>query len=248
MYFVFSPLEHFEIYDLISIISPVFNFTNFSFYVVLSVGLIVSLFIFSLSSLSLGGSIYSFFLECTNDTILNVSSSQIGHSWGSYFPFIYTLFFFIGMINLVGMLPYSYAISAQLVFIISLSLLIWFGVTLTGFTTQGISFFGLFVPSGCPFVLSPLLVLIELLSYSARAISLGLRLSANTLAGHLLMSILSGLVFSLMSISTSFFFYGLVPLLGILSIVCLEFAISVIQSYVFSILTCGYIKDSVSGH
>ncbi|KGK36696.1 hypothetical protein JL09_g4155 [Pichia kudriavzevii] len=106
----------------------------------------------------------------------------------------------------------------------------------------------LFVPVGTPLALVPLLVLIELLSYSARAISLGLRLAANTLSGHLLMSILGNLVKTFMGISKITFIIGLLPIAGIFAIVILEFAISCIQAYVFAILTSSYLKDSLFLH
>ncbi|ODV93104.1 hypothetical protein PACTADRAFT_77891 [Pachysolen tannophilus NRRL Y-2460] len=202
--FVFSPLDQFDIKLFIGFSSPFIdlsslNYTTFSLY------------------------------KAIFHTILNMVKSQIGGTkYGVYVPLIYTLFVFILVANLIGMIPYSFALSSHLVFVII--------------------FFGLFVPGGTPLVLVPVLVLIELLSYTARAISLGLRLSANTLSGHLLMVILGGLIYSLMSINTITLFLGLIPLLGVFGIVCLEFAIACIQSYVFTILTSSYIKDAVYLH
>ncbi|GMM39092.1 F1F0 ATP synthase subunit A (mitochondrion) [Saccharomycopsis crataegensis] len=157
--------------------------------------------------------------------------SQMGGVYGGfYFPFIYTLFIFVLVANLISMVPYSFALASHLVFIVSLN------------------FFGFFVPEGTPLPLVPVLVLIELLSYTARAISLGLRLSANILSGHLLLSILSGLTLTLMSVSIITFVLGFLPLAGILAIVCLEYAISMIQAYVLSVLTAGYLKDALYLH
>lgn len=182
------------------------------------------------------------------DTILNMVNSQIGHKGGYYFPLIFTLFNFIMLSNLVSMIPYSFALTAQIVAIVSLSLALWIGNVILGFKLHGLSFFSLFVPSGTPLALVPILVLIETLSYSSRAFSLGLRLSANVLSGHLLMLILGSLIFNLMSSSIIGFVIGFIPIMGVISIVVLEFAISMIQAYVACILFSGYVKDSVYLH
>ncbi|OWB54154.1 hypothetical protein B5S28_g3821 [[Candida] boidinii] len=147
-----------------------------------------------------------------------VKGQIVGSVYGRYIPLVYTLFVFILVANLVGLFINKFV------------------------------FFSLFVPSGTPLPLVPVLVLIELLSYTARAVSLGLRLSANTLSGHLLMSILGNLVKTLMGINKFTLILGLIPLLGIFCIVILEFAIACIQAYVFSILTSSYLKDSLYLH
>ncbi len=146
------------------------------------------------------------------------------------------------------MIPYSFAISAQLVAVVSFSLALWIGNVVLGLYLHGWGFFALFVPSGTPLALVPVLVLIEALSYASRAISLGLRLGANILSGHLLMLILGSLIISLMSSSFLGFVSGIIPILAVVAITILEFGIAIIQAYVFSILLSGYIKDSVELH
>ena len=146
------------------------------------------------------------------------------------------------------MIPYSFAISAQLVAVVSFSLTLWIGNVVLGLYLHGWGFFALFVPSGTPLALVPVLVLIEALSYASRAISLGLRLGANILSGHLLMLILGSLIISLMSSSFLGFVSGIIPILAVVAITILEFGIAIIQAYVFSILLSGYIKDSVELH
>jgi len=121
--------------------------------------------------------------------------------------------------------------------------LIWCYYFIVGLSTHQWKFFNLFVPSACPLILVPLLAVIVLISYLARAISVGLRLTANVLSAHLLLAILSNLVFTLMSISLVYFALGFLPLIGILGIVILEFGISLIQAYVCCILASSYIKD-----
>lgn len=250
MNFIHSPLDQFQINTFVDLsgVLNIFNLTTFAIYsdIVLAIILIVPLVVLNTS---INGNRITVVVESMFDTISSMTSSQIGKtSGGWYLPGIFTLFTYILVANLISMIPYSFALTAHLVWVVALSFVIWLGNSIIGLNMHGVKFWSLFVPAGCPLVLTPLLVVIELLSYSARAISLGLRLSANTLSGHLLMAILGGLVFNLMSISTLSFVLGILPLTGIVAIVVLEFAIAMIQSYVFSILTCSYVKDSVYLH
>lgn len=251
---IWSPLDQFEIRSFVSISSSLLNlsaldFTVFSLYMIIVIGVIYNIFKLSLNNNRIIGSNWFLSIEALFHTILNMVKGQIGGTaYNKYVPLVFTLFIFILVANLIGMIPYSFALSSHLVFIISISLMLWLGVTILGLETHKWKFFSLFVPGGTPLVLVPVLVLIELLSYCARAISLGLRLSANTLSGHLLMVILASLVLNLMSINTITLALGIIPLLGIFAIVCLEFAIACIQAYVFSILISSYIKDAVYLH
>src|ERR1700736_6001351 len=129
-----------------------------------------------------------------------------------YFPFIYTLFIFILINNLIGMIPYSFASTSHFIFTFALSFTVVLGATILGFQKHGLEFFSLLVPAGCPLGLLPLLVLIEFISYLARNISLGLRLAANILSGHMLLNILGGFTYNIMSNGLVYFFLGLIPL------------------------------------
>ena len=165
-----------------------------------------------------------------------------------YFPFIYSLFIFILINNLIGMIPYSFASTSHFILTFSLSFTIVLGATILGFQKHGLKFFSLLVPSGCPLILLQLLVLIELISYLSRNLSLGLRLGANILSGHMLLSILSGFTYNIMSSGILFFFIGLIPLGFILAFSGLELAIAFIQAQVFVVLSCSYIKDGLDLH
>lgn len=252
--FINSPLDQFEIRVFLGFVSPFFDlsflsFTTFTLYTIIVLVVILAMTLLTDNKGKIVGSRWFVSQEAMFDTILNMVNGQIGGKLGGYyFPLIYTFFIFIFTANLISMIPYSFALTAHLVFVISLSTIIWLGATILGLYKHGFVFFSLFVPAGTPLPLVPLLVLIELLSYFARAISLGLRLSANVLSGHLLMIILGGLLFNLMSISLITFVLGFIPLAGILAIVCLEFAIAIIQSYVWSILTSSYLKDALYLH
>jgi F-type H+-transporting ATPase subunit a len=146
------------------------------------------------------------------------------------------------------MVPYSFASTSHFVLTFSLSFTIVLGATILGFQKHGLKFFSLLVPAGCPLPLLPLLVLIEFISYISRNISLGLRLGANIMSGHMLLSILSGFTYNIMTSGLLFFFLGLIPLTFIIAFSGLELAIAVIQAQVFVVLSCSYIKDGLDLH
>jgi F-type H+-transporting ATPase subunit a len=165
-----------------------------------------------------------------------------------YFPFIYTIFIFILINNLIGMVPYSFASTSHFVLTFAISFTIVLGATILGFQKHGLEFFSLLVPAGCPLALLPLLVFIEFISYLARNISLGLRLAANILSGHMLLNILSGFTYNIMTSGLIAFFLGLLPLAFIIAFSGLELAIAFIQAQVFVVLSASYIKDAIDLH
>ncbi|OXB40193.1 ATP synthase F0 subunit a (mitochondrion) [Nakaseomyces glabratus] len=252
--YINSPLEQFEVKTFLGLNTPFIdlsglNITTFTLYTIIVLLVVSSLYVLSNNNNKIIGSRWLLSQEVIYDTILNMVKGQIkGKDWGYYFPFIYTLFMFILISNLISMIPYSYALTAQFVFIISLSMIIWLGITILSLFKHGWVFFSLFVPSGTALPLVPLLVVIELLSYVARAFSLGLRLSANIFSGHLLMAILAGLTMTFVQINIFTLVLGFIPLAIILIIMCLEFGIAIIQAYVFSILASSYLKDGLYLH
>jgi F-type H+-transporting ATPase subunit a len=171
---------------------------------------------------------------------------SLGHE--IYLPFIYSLFIFILVGNLVGNVPYSYTITTSIILTIGLSFTILVGVTILSISIHKIKFFSYFVPSGTPLALVPLLVLIEVVSYLARAFSLGIRLFANMCAGHTLLKILSTFLYQMFSAGILAFILTLIPFSIFLALCGLELAVSFIQSYVFVLLTISYIKDAIELH
>jgi len=146
------------------------------------------------------------------------------------------------------MIPYGFASTSHFVLTFSISFSIVLGATILGLQKHGLEFFSLFVPAGCPLALLPLLVLVEFLSYVSRNVSLGLRLAANVVAGHLLLHILSSLTYNIMTSGFFFFFLALLPLSFVIAFSGLELAIAFIQAQVFVVLTCSYIKDALELH
>ena len=165
-----------------------------------------------------------------------------------YLPFIYSLFFYILIVNLIGNIPYSYTITTSVIVTIGFSFTILTGVSILGLYIHKIHFFSYFVPSGTPLILVPLLVIIETVSYLARALSLGIRLFANMVAGHSLLKILSTFLYQMFSSSYIFALLTLIPFTLFLALCGLEIAVSIIQAYVFVLLVMSYIKDAIYLH
>lgn len=182
---VLSPLDQFEIRDLLSLDIPVlgyfhFSITNIGFYLTIGLVFIIVIYLLSFNYDKLISNKWSASQEGLYDTILNIVTNQINPRNGQiYFPFIYTLFIFILVNNFIGLVPYSFASTSHFALTFSLSFTIVLGATFLGFYVHGLKFFSLLVPAGCPLALLPLLVFIEFISYLARNISLGLRLAAN---------------------------------------------------------------------
>lgn len=251
---ILSPLTQFEIRDLLSIDAPLIgnlhiSLTNIGFYLTIGAIIILSLNLLSTNYNKLISNNWSISQESLYATIHSIVTNQINPKNGQmYFPFIYTLFIFILINNLIGMIPYSFASTSHFVLTFSLSFTIVLGATFLGFQKHGLKFFSLLVPAGCPLPLLPLLVLIELISYLARNISLGLRLAANIMSGHMLLHILAGFTYNIMSSGILFFFLGLLPLSFIIAFAGLEIGIAFIQAQVFVVLTSSYIKDGLDLH
>ena len=249
--FVNSPLEQFEVTSLIGINAPILGYlnitlSNLGLYSILVLLLIIAIHYFGNNEVKLIPSKWSIALESLFHSIHSMVREQLGRE--IYLPFIYSIFFFILIANLTGNVPYSYTVTTSVIVTLSLSFTILIGVTILGLYIHKVRFFSFFIPSGTPLALVPLLVLIELLSYSARAFSLGIRLFSNMVAGHTLMKILATFLYQMFSSTVIVFVLTLVPFAIFLAIMGLELAVSVIQAYVFTILTCSYIKDAIELH
>jgi F-type H+-transporting ATPase subunit a len=249
MTIVFSPLDQFETYSLFSFTAPIlgnFNIslTNLGLYTIIVFTIIVGLHAFSNNNFALVPSSYSVAFEALFATIQSIVKNQIGENKEVYIPLIYSLFIFVLISNLISNVAYNFAVTSSVIFCLGLSVTIFFGVTVLALTKHGVKFFSFFVPAGCPLGLVPLLVLIEAVSYLARAVSLGLRLFANIVAGHTLMAILSSFLFKLFTSSLLIFVITLIPFTVFLGIMGLELAVSFIQAYVLTLLVSSYIKDA----
>lgn len=248
-----SPLEQFEVTSFISLNAPILGsvnltLTNLGFYSLLVLLLSMGMHILASNDRRLVPSRWSVGLESSYASLHGMVKEQIGSANEMFLPFIYALFFFILISNLMGNVPYGFAFLTSIIVSIGLSFTIFFGVTILGLYRHGLHFFSFFVPAGTPVGMVPLLVLIETISYLARAFSLGVRLFANLVAGHTLLKILSGMLWPILTSGIIMFFVALIPMAIFLALVGLEVAVSLIQSYVFVVLTCVYLRDAIDLH
>jgi len=251
---IYSPLDQFEIRNLISLDAPILgnlslSLTNIGLYLTIGGYLVFLLNIVATNNERIISNSWSICQETIYHTVHSIVVNQINEKRGQiYFPFIYVLFVFILVNNLIGMVPYSFASTSHFILTFSLSFTVVLGATILGLSKHGLEFFSLFVPAGCPLGLLPLLVLIEFISYLARNVSLGLRLAANVLSGHMLLNILSGFTYNIMTSGFVFLLLGLFPLAFIIAFSGLELGIAFIQAQVFVVLSCSYIKDTLELH
>jgi len=250
-----SPMDQFEIKPFFGEFlglnyTPLSFLTNIFVYIILVVLFTLVFYIYGNFKENIKINGWSFSAEAIYFTIYNMVLSQIGSVVGLFFfTFIFVLFIYILFSNLMGLIPYNFATTAHLISTLFMSTSIWFGVTIMGLVLHVLRFFTLFSPEGTPLFLVPLLALIELVSYIAKGLSLGIRLGANLISGHLLLLILAG--FGFLGLTGTFSIQltgGSIAIALITAISGLELAIAGIQSYVYSILASSYIKDSVSLH
>jgi F-type H+-transporting ATPase subunit a len=251
--FILSPLSQFEVVNLIGMNAPVLghlhiNLTNLSLYSSFILFIILGLHFYGNNDSKLIPSKWSISLESSYASLSTMVKEQVGPQSEKYIPLVYSLFFFILIGNLISNVPYSFAITASGVVSLGLSFTIFIGVTILALSIHGIKFFSFFIPAGTPLGLVPLLVLIELVSYLARAVSLGVRLFANLTAGHTLLKILSTYLFQLFSGSLLIAIITLIPFAIFLALIGLELAVSLIQAFVFTLLVSSYLRDAIELH
>ncbi len=174
----------------------------------------------------------------------------VGEEGLRFFPLVFSLFMFIMVSNLIGIIPYTFTVSSHLIVTAALALLVFFTVLFYGLYKNGLKFFKLFVPSGVPIYIMPLIVFIEVLSFLSRPISHSVRLFANMLAGHIALKVFAGFVAMLgVSLGALGWFGGMLPLALTVALTALELLVAFLQAYVFAILTCIYLNDAIHpGH
>ena len=239
-----SPLKQFEINTISNIEIGSYNisFTNSSFAMLITV-LVITLFLtLTVNSRSIIPSRMQLKSELMYNFIAQLLSDTVGDNGKKYFPFVFTLFMFVLIGNMVGMIPYQFTFTSHIIVTFALAAVVFIGVTILGFVNHGFKFFSFFIIPGVPFYMHPLLIPIEVISYLSRPISLSVRLFANMLAGHTLLKVFAGFVVTMP------FFTGAFPLAFIVALTGLEILIAFLQAYVFAILTCLYINDAYHLH
>ena len=172
----------------------------------------------------------------------------MGDEGRKFFPFVFTLFIFIFFTNFLGLLPYSFTVTSHVAVTFAMALLVFAVVLVVGFFTHGLRFLTLFVPSGVPAWIMPVIVPIEVISFLSRPISLSLRLAANMLAGHTMLKVFAGFVVSLLGAGGVFSVLSVAPLLAGVALTALEVLVAAVQAWVFAMLTCIYLNEAVHLH
>jgi F-type H+-transporting ATPase subunit a len=240
-----SPLAQFEIVPLggpIRIGGLDVSFTNSALWMVIAVAGITAFMLLGTRKQAIVPGRWQSLCEGMYDFVSNLLKENVGNEGRKYFPFVFSLFMFILFCNLFGLLPGAFTVTSHIVVTAAMALFVFFMVTLIGIARHGLHFFSYFVPKGAPLPLVPVMVPIEVLSYFIRPLSLSVRLFANMVAGHVMLTVVGGFVFALGV------WAGWVPLAFVTVLFGLELLIACLQAYVFTILTCIYLHDAIHLH
>lgn len=239
-----SPLEHFITYTVFA------QITNFMLYTALALMIVGHFMIFNSLGVRLSNvvNVSNLLFNGAIDSLITMINGTIGISGERYAILIVQMFLIIVVINLVGLTPYAYTPSSNLCFTIFLSVTVMISCTILSLYYHGVQFFAIFVPEGTPILLVPLLILIETVSYLARAFSLGIRLGANIIAGHSLLAIISGFVYLLLTHSPAMLLVSPLAIALVYALFIMEFGVAILQAYVFTLLSISYIHDALRIH
>jgi len=239
-----NPMHQFEIKRFIDLefLGVAASFPNASLFMVIAIASISFVTIWGMRGRALVPTRMQSLAELSYEFVANMVRDNVGTDGQKYFPFVFSLFMFVLFCNMLGMMPYSFTVTSHIIVTFALAALVFIGVTIIGFATHGFGFFKFFVPSGVPVALLPLLVVIEVISYLTRPISLSVRLFANMMAGHTMLKVFGAFVVGLGVIG------GWAPLAFMVAFTGLEILVAFLQAYVFAILTCIYLNDALHMH
>ena len=218
------------------------SFTNSSLFMVIAVFLISLLTIWGMRGRALVPTRMQSVAEISYEFVANMVRDNVGSAGQKYFPFVFSLFMFVLFTNMLGMMPYSFTVTSHIIVTFALAAIVFIGVTIIGFAKHGLGFLKILVPSGVPAMLLPMLVVIELISYFTRPLSLSVRLFANMMAGHAMLKVFGAFVVGLGLIG------GWAPLAFMVAFTGLEILVAFLQAYVFAILSCIYLNDALHMH
>jgi F-type H+-transporting ATPase subunit a len=240
---VASPVEQFKLKSLVpfELGGVDLSYTTSSLWMTITVVCVTAFLTLSMRGGRLVPGRWQSMAEMSYEFIANMIRENVGAEGRKYFPFIFTLFMFILVGNLVGMIPFAYTFTSQIIVTFAMAATIFIGVTVIGLVRHGLHFFSLFVPSGTPLILAPLLIPIEVISYFVRPVSLSVRLFANMMAGHTMMKVFGGFTVLLGVL-------GVAPIILLVALTGFEIMVAVLQAYVFTVLTCLYLNDAIHLH
>jgi F-type H+-transporting ATPase subunit a len=247
-----DPIHQFEIHPIVKlgqIGGHEIAFTNSSLYMAITVVGIAALLVGASSSRALVPGRMQSVAELSYEFVANTIQTTAGKEGMKFFPLVFTLFMFILVSNIIGLIPYTFTVTSHIIITASLALLVFLTVIVYGLYKHGLKFFGLFVPSGIPIYILPLIVFIEVLSFLSRPISHSVRLFANMLAGHITLKVFASFVTLLGGLGIAGIVGATLPLLLVVALTALELLVAFLQAYVFAILTCIYLNDAIHpGH
>ena len=245
-----SPVEQFTIKALLHLELFGFDisFSNSALFMILAVVLSVLFLTFAMRPRQMVPGRAQAMAEMLYEFISDMVSSNVGKEGRPFFPFIFTLFVFLLFGNMLGLIPYSYTFTSQIVVTFVLAAFIFIGITLIAILKHGWHFLTFFVPPGAPKVLIPFLIIIEVVSYFVRPVSLSVRLFANMLAGHTMLKVFAGLAVMITGAGGIYAPGALLPFLALIGLTGLEVLVAALQAYVFTILTCMYLNDALHLH
>ena len=246
-----DPIHQFQIAKLIPIeIGGLdFSFTNSAAFMVATVAVAGAFLFLTTSSRGLVPGRLQSISEMSYEFVANMLRDAAGSHGMKFFPMVFSLFMFVLVANLIGLFPYFFTVTSHIIVTFALALLVIGTVVVYGFMKHGFGFLKLFVPQGVPIALVPLVVLIEVISFLSRPISLSVRLFANMLAGHITLKVFAGFVTSLSALGAVGVVGSILPLIMTVAITALEFLVAFLQAYVFAVLTCMYLNDALHpGH
>ena len=240
-----NPMQQFSVHKIgpqIKIAGIDLSFTNASLFMLISTSIILLFLFLGTRDKKIVPNKIQLIAEMFYTFVAKMISDTAGSKAKPYFPFIFSLFMFVLFCNMVGMLPYSFTVTSHIIVTLILALFIFIAVTIIGFAKHGLKYLSIFVPSGVPAVLLPLITIIEIISYLSRPVSLSVRLFANMMAGHTMLKVFGGFVISLGLLG------GWLPLGFSVALTGLEILVAFLQAYVFAILTCIYLNDALNLH
>jgi F-type H+-transporting ATPase subunit a len=247
-----DPIHQFEIHKIFTIGhigGHEIAFTNSSAYMFGIVAVISLLMIGGSAGRHLVPTRFQSLAELSYEFVANTLRDSAGEEGMKFFPFVFAIFMFVLMANLIGVIPYTFSVTSHLIITLALALLVFLTVFLYGLYKNGLKFFKLFVPHGIPMYILPLIVVIEIISFLSRPVSHSVRLFANMLAGHITLKVFAGFVAALGALGTAGIFGAVLPLAMTTALSALEILVAFLQAYVFAILTCIYLNDALHpGH
>ena len=247
-----GPIHQFEIHKIFSlghIGGHEIAFTNSSAYMLGAVGLVSLLMVGGSAARSIVPGRIQSLAELTYEFVANTLKSSVGEEGMKFFPLVFSIFTFILTANLIGIVPFTFAVTSHLIITLALALIVFLTVLLYGFYKNGLKFFKLFVPSGIPWFVIWLVTIIEVISFFSRPVSHSVRLFANILAGHITLKVFAGFIAGLGALGAVGILGATLPLAMTTALTGLELLVAFLQAYVFAILTCIYLNDALHpGH